>query len=348
MKRIWNFFASTGLTVALAVLICITASWGSVVCIRNPEVFRALDQAILFPWLLTVGRANLHLSLWIFILVILMALFALNTVVCTLDRLASIIKRKRPWQSFFPHIVHLGFLVALVGHLAGSTYGFRSPENFLFKGELTQVPDAEGLSVRLDDVEMSYSPSGDIDSLKTTVTLLEDDEEALTDAIEINGPLIYRGIAFYHVDGGTTPTGLVLDVDGETMGVKFGGSFTAPDGKRFFLGALYPDLALDEQGRPYSRSNRFRNPFQEIFSETLERAFLNVSRPGNNVTLAATTIGLRDYETTLYAVLAINRDPGIWFIIAGSSMLVIGMVLLLFLRGERGELVRQGPGDGNG
>jgi cytochrome c biogenesis protein ResB len=120
-------------------------------------------------------------------------LFALNTVICTLDRLYSIIKQKRPWQSFFPHIVHIGFLVALLGHLIGSVYGFKSQENIVFKGEPVPVPYTEGLSVRLEEVEVAYAPSGNLEMLKTTVTLLEGDKEALTDTIEINGPLIYKG-----------------------------------------------------------------------------------------------------------------------------------------------------------
>jgi cytochrome c biogenesis protein len=325
MKRIWEFFSSTALTIILAILICIVAAWGSVVCIRNSEFFQGLDRAVLLPWLFTEGTEALALTLWIFVLVFLIFFFALNTVICTLDRLYSIIKQKRPWQSFFPHIVHIGFLVALLGHLLGSSYGFRSSGNIVFKGEPLSVPHTEGLSVRLEDVEIDYTPSGDLERLKTTVTLLEGDKEALTDTIEINGPLIYRGIAFYHVDHGKTPTGLVLDVDGEKKSVKLGGSFITRDGRIFSLGALYPDFGV-----------------QEIISEWRERAFLNISVTGTFVTLGGKTITLKGYETTPFAILTINRDPGIWLMIAGSSILVLGMVLLLFLRGERGELVRHG------
>ena len=43
-------------------------------------------------------------------------------------------------------------------------------------------------------------------------------------------------------------------------------------------------------------------------------------------------------------MLTINKDPGITYIIIGSIVLVAGMALLLFFRGERAELVRQRPG----
>ncbi|MEK7689163.1 MAG: hypothetical protein AAB313_02775, partial [Deltaproteobacteria bacterium] len=87
MKSIWRFFASTELTIILLGLIVIDAAWGSIVSMKNPATFQALDQAILFPWLFSIGIAHLSISLWIFILVFLITIFAINTTVCTLDKL---------------------------------------------------------------------------------------------------------------------------------------------------------------------------------------------------------------------------------------------------------------------
>jgi cytochrome c biogenesis protein ResB len=333
MKRIWGFFSSTGLTVILATLICIDAAWGSVVCIRNPEVFQALDQAILMPWLFTAGIKDPGLSLWIFILVVLIFLFALNTAACTVDRLIGVVKRRSPLRSFFPHVVHVGFLVALLGHLLGSTYGFRSPGNILVKGEPVVVPHTKSLLIRLDDVAAGYSPAGELTSVRTFVTLLEGDKVLLSDMIQINDPLRYGGAVFYHADHGSFPTGLVVEVEGARRSVNFGGTFKGPDNTGFSLGSLYTDIAI-----------------QEIVTNSGESAFLSIARPGASVTLAGSTIRLVGYVTKPYAIITINRDPGIWFVIAGSSILVLGMVFLLFSKGERGELMnaahgRPGAGD---
>jgi cytochrome c biogenesis protein ResB len=314
-------------------LICIDAAWGSVVCIRNPEVFQALDQAILLPWLFTAGIKDPGLSLWIFILVGLIFLFALNTAVCTVDRLYAAVKHRTPLRSFFPHVVHVGFLVALLGHLLGSTYGFRSPGNILVEGEPVAVPHTKSLSIRLEDIATGYSPAGELTSVRTFVTLLEGDKVLLSEMIQINDPLIYRGTVFYHADHGTVPTGLVLEVDGQRKSVNFGGIFTGPDNKGFSLGSLYTDIAV-----------------QEIVTKGGKRAFLSIARPGASVTLGGSTIRLMDYVSKPYAIITINRDPGIWFVIAGSSILVLGMVFLLFSKGERGELMNAAhstPGAGD-
>lgn len=340
MKSIWRFFASTQLTILLAGLIILDAAWGSIISMKNPQVFQSLDQAILFPWLFSAGKANLNISLWIFILVFLTTIFAVNTIVCTLDKFYYVFKDKRPWQSLFPQIVHIGFLIALLGHLVGSIYGFRSPGNIVFQGQTIQVPSQSALLLRFDEIEMKTSRRTGLEDLKTKVALLKDEKEILKHDIQINGPLIYKGIAFYHADQGEAPTGLILKIGDEDFRIRFGEAFRTKQGATFKLSSIIPDFALDENGNPYSRTNEYRNPYQEIISFSGKKAWLPLSNIGSSIKLEGHTIELAGYINTPYVVLNINKDPGIGFIISGSAVLVIGMLLLLFLRGERAELVR--------
>lgn len=309
---------------------------------KHPQFYRALDQMILFPWLFSEGFSYITLTFWMYLLVFLVFLFTVNTAVCTIDKVYAILKNKRPWQSFFPHIVHIGFLIALLGHLAGSVGGFRSSGNLVFKGDSIPVPDESGLFLRLNDLEMKEGANGDLEHLRSNVTLLSADKsEILTGDIEINGPLIYKGVAFYHFDQGTSPSGIILRSGAEEMSVEFKNSFKTSDGAAFKLGNIYPDFALDADGRPMTRSANFRNPHIEVTAENGAAAFLDLSRSGTEVTVNGKTFRLIDYIISPYVVFSIHKDPGIWFIIAGSAVLVAGMVLLLFFRGERGELLRQ-------
>ena len=345
MTRLWNFLSSTVLTIVLAILICLNAVWGSLLTVDNPEFYSTLDSAILLPALGSMGSANLSLTLWIYILIVLVALFALNTFVCTIDRVYAIIRKKSPWQMILPHIVHVGFLIAALGHLLGSTYGFKSPDNLIMTGLTIPVPTVEGLKVRLDEVDVKATPDRrGIESLKTTVTLIEGDREVLTGVIEINGPLIYKGIAFYHINHGQMPTGLLLRAGNALKRVAFDSGFQVtdilPKAVSFRLGAMYPDFALDSSGSAYSRSGNFRNPYQEIISDSGERGYLNISRPGGSVTVDNVEIVLEDYMMSTYAVLAINKDPGIGLIIAGSLVLCLGIILIFIFRGGKSELMQ--------
>lgn len=344
MKYLWKIFSSTTLTVVLAILICVDAIWGSLLSVTNPPFYQWLDSAILLPALWEMGRANLSYTLWIYILIILIGLFALNTLVCTTDRVFSIIRTKSPWQTILPHIVHVGFLVALVGHLLGSSYGFKSPENFVMVGDSVPVPMTDGLSVRLDSVDVEVetkSGSRNITGLKSTVTIFDEGSEVLSGDIEMNGPLIYKGIAFYHMSHGQMPMGLLLRIDGAMKEVPFDSGFTTKKGKGFILGTIFPDFARDSSGKAYSRTSEFRNPYQEIISKGGTRGYLNISRPGEAVSIEDVEIVLQDYILKEYAVLGINKDPGIWFIIVGSSILTLGVILIFIFRGKRAELMRK-------
>lgn len=340
MARIWRFFSSVYLTVVLAALVCIVAAWGSVLSVRYPQFFRAFDQEVLLPFLASLGIEYISLTSWVWALIYLTALFGVNTVVCTADKVYSVLKNKKPLHSLFPHIVHVGFLIALLGHLVGSVWGFRSYGNFVFKGDSIPVPHTQNMFLRLDDTEMKVLASGELDSLTTRVTLLDKEGRELEKGdIGMNAPLIHDGVAFYHFDQGQSPSGLVLDVDGKTLEVELEGAFTSPDGAVLRLGDIYPDYAVDENGKPYNRSGEFANPHVEITGPH-GSAFLPIAMPGANVAAGGHSITLVDYVYSPYVIFIINKDPGISFIIAGSVVLVAGMVLLLFFRGERGELVR--------
>ncbi|MDP2689617.1 MAG: cytochrome c biogenesis protein ResB [Deltaproteobacteria bacterium] len=342
MKKLWFFFSSVRLTIALAALICMNAAWGSVLTMRYPRFYRGLDGQILLPWLLKDGPSYAGLTLWIYILVFLVFLFAVNTAVCTADKVYSIAKAKRPVRAFFPHIVHIGFFIALLGHLAGSAWGFKTYGHTVSKGSSITVPGEEGLELRLDNFEMRQTQTGDLEYLRSTVTLTREGREVLTDGIEINGPLLYKGLAFYHLDQGYSPEGVIIDTGKGEAEVRLGGSFTAPGGARYRLGDIFPDFAVDERGQAYSRSGSYRNPHIELIPEGGGKtAYLDVSGPGAVSVVNGAAITMKDYMMTPYVVLSINKDPGIWFIITGSSILVAGMVLLLFFRGERSELVRR-------
>ena len=96
MKRVYEFFSSTSLTVILSALIAAVAAAGSFFCNGESGVLprAGLRDA---SSVARCGRgrdiSELHSG---YILIVLIALFAINTSVCTFDRLYSIIKMKRP------------------------------------------------------------------------------------------------------------------------------------------------------------------------------------------------------------------------------------------------------------
>ncbi|MBI5233156.1 MAG: cytochrome c biogenesis protein ResB, partial [Deltaproteobacteria bacterium] len=70
------------------------------------------------------------------------------------------------------------------------------------------------------------------------------------------------------------------------------------------------------------------------------RAHLDLTRQGTTINISGSRITLMDFSLSQYAVLNINKDPGIWLIIIGSAILVAGIILIFIMRGDKAELVR--------
>lgn len=337
MKKLRGFFSSLILTVVLAILICLVAAVGSIITIRNPAIMSYLDHKVLIYGLGELsGRPEIY---WIILLTALIALFAINTFVCTLEKISAIVKNHLPWQKLLPQVVHIGFLIALVGHLAGSVAGFKSTGNVIFNGEATPVAAVKGLSVRLDDFTASNDELGYRDFMKTTVTLFRGDEKILTGDISINHPLIYKGIAFYYNDDGKTPTGIKILREGVMEELSFEGRPASAKAGALKITGFYPDFAIDSGGSPISRSDRFINPYVRLTMKG-DSAFLSIQDQGSSVSLRDETIRFAGFSLRPYVVLTINKDPGIWLVISGSLILLAGMILLLIFGGDKRELIR--------
>jgi hypothetical protein len=339
---IWNTLRSTYLTIIVAVLVCINTIWGSMMVVGNGDFFSEISHRLFMPWLLSrEAYSHLSLTLWIYILLGLVTIFAVNAVVCTIDKLYRIYSKGLPARAFLPQVVHIGFLIAMLGHLIGATSGFKSQGNFVLEGEGLYIEQAH-LKVTLDSLEQTFAPSGRPLSMVTALTIEDAGGVKTSGEISPNSPFIYKGTALYNESGGEFPTGLRLSVGPgtmDTMDVPFNGEFLA-EGVSFRLGRLYPDLGVAPDGSFYSRSMEYRNPYQEVIAEDGRKGMLALSRMGGSVTLNGREIILRDIIFKDYVVITAIKDSGIWFIGIGSFILVCGMLLILILNPERGELLR--------
>ncbi|MDD5773450.1 MAG: cytochrome c biogenesis protein ResB [bacterium] len=93
MKLIWKFFKSIRLTIYLCVIYIILSLWGSFSLQIDGDLYKTIDNEVLFNWLRQTGRPAINKTSWIFLLIINIVFLGINTLVCTIDRLANIWKR---------------------------------------------------------------------------------------------------------------------------------------------------------------------------------------------------------------------------------------------------------------
>ncbi len=111
---------------------------------------------------------------------------------------------KGRWSRTGVYIVHLSILVIFVGAIIGHFFGFKGsvmiPEMrsaqkvFGYKNEGSLQL---GFEIRCNAFTIEFYDNGMPKEYRSSLSVLEDGKEVLTKDIEVNSPLIYKGITFY-------------------------------------------------------------------------------------------------------------------------------------------------------
>jgi len=356
MKNIWKFFTSTRLAVVLTLLITINVLIGTLVLARSPEALGTINLEIFFYWLFSTGLSNPAASWWLFLLLALLVLFAVNTIVCTVDSISLMLGPRRGavrtrLRRILSQVIHLGFIIGLVGHLVSSTSGFRTANNRLFEGENIPLPQNSELSLRLNKLDVAFSNAGDMQRMDAYLSLIRDGKVVRDKVVRLNEPLLYQSNAVYFVHHGEVPGNMLFELSGdgapEVVKIKFNEtSGESNRGYRFRLGRLIPDLAMDSKGKVVSASKQSRNPALEVEIYKGEKFLLSgwvlLKYPDKMpILFDGLKLVFSGLTNRPYAVLTINKDPGITIVLAGALIFLTSLIGLLFVKGEGMELVRR-------
>ncbi|GMR07398.1 MAG: hypothetical protein BMS9Abin26_0401 [Gammaproteobacteria bacterium] len=354
MKKLWRFFTSTRLAVVLTLLITIDVLTGTILLSSYPEALGTIDLEIFFYWLFGTGLNNLAASWWIFLLLALLALFALNTIACTVDSISFMLRPRQgtarsKTRRILSQAIHLGFIIGLLGHLVSSTTGFRTMNNRIFEGDSIPVPQSNELSLRLNKLDVAFSNNGSMLRMDAYLSLMRDRKILREQIVKLNQPLLYQGNAVYITHHGKAPESMTFILSGkgvqEIVKIKVHErGATSDSGYTFRLGRLIPDFARDSNGKAYSASEQFRNPAMQITifrgEKFLVSGWFLLKYPDE---MPLEFDGLKLVFSGLaygpYAVLSINKDPGIVIVLTGALIFIISLIGLLFIKGERMELV---------
>jgi hypothetical protein len=147
VSRVWNSLGSVNLTIRLLVLLAVNLVIGSRYTRHLPTAFNDLNYQRFQDWLPGNGLTT---SWWVWTLFFLLSLFCVNTAVCTADRLAELMKKRkeRSPREFAvlvaPSIMHLCFLVIIAGHAVSQ-----------FTAETRQVAAVQGTTLSLPPASLT-------------------------------------------------------------------------------------------------------------------------------------------------------------------------------------------------
>ncbi|MBI5207829.1 MAG: cytochrome c biogenesis protein ResB [Candidatus Firestonebacteria bacterium] len=268
-KKIWNFFTSIKLTIYLGFMFIVVTVIGSFYIQNNSKFFAEIDMHVFRMWLQEATEQDFSKVWWIWAILFILFILAINTFVCSIDKIINIAKSlKNPqidispefidtlrtqsslilvkkdtslnefqntiteienifknkkyrtitnsgeagykiiygdkggWSKFAPYIVHLAFLLVLIGHLISSCAGLKIAGIPLFEGNPTPIPDIN-TSVKLNRIDFEYTDDmRNIKNYEADISILENGQY-INKRLKVNHPVFYKNsLTFYIVTYG--------------------------------------------------------------------------------------------------------------------------------------------------
>ena len=242
-------------------------------------------------------------------------------------------------------LTHISILIIVVGFAYGNYVGF---EDFVsgVPGEVVEVEKAD-FDLRVDDFEIDYRDDYSVEQYNSTLTVLEEEQEIKQEKIYVNRPLRYDGINFYQSTHGWTAKLTVESQDNnfqDTLRMYEGGHFHYPQkNKVVYFHSFYPDYDVGIDG-PINVSPKPNNPhFIWLLYVDNQMEDMFVSAPGEAIEYRDTMFKFHDYSQ--YTGLRVVHDPGVPVFIAGSILMLVGLILSFYLYPRRVWAVVSSQGD---
>ncbi len=249
--------------------------------------------------------------------------------------------QKGAWTRLGVYIVHLSFLIILIGAMIGKYSGLEAyvflPEGkegssnvFLRK---TQQPVPLGFKLQNDHFEKTFYPKGMIKQFHADLTVLDPEEEKpYKKSIVVNDPLTYKGFTFYM--GDTYPLDdFSLIISNRTTGMKqtFRRIPTGRDVVWEGTGASFriEEVKRDQDGAVQQVKIRFTadaNATPSIFWMK-DNTPVTIKQSGKEFTIS--------FHQLYSILLLVKKDPGVSVVYFGCIMMVVGIAISFFLSHKR-------------
>jgi cytochrome c biogenesis protein len=252
--------------------------------------------------------------------------------------------QKASWARLGVYVTHLSILIIIVGAIIGNLWGFKAYVNIAEGTEESRVwpqnggaPIDLGFAVRCDDFDVTYyEGSNRPKEFMSILDIVDGGREVVKDRkIIVNDPVSYQGITFYQSSYGpagdpTIRMRVKANDSGETLEV------TVPQGEHVALSGgytfaitgftpSYDQFGPAVQMHVNSPDGKHGNPFIVLqkFPD------FDVKRAG------VFSFSLLGYDQPQFTGLQVKKDPGVWVVWLGCTLLVVGSLVAFFLSHRR-------------
>ncbi len=205
--RIWHLAGNIYLTMGIIGCMVADLVWGYGKLKSHMDVFTPINDRGFLAWAATWGSESLSITLWLFILVGLMALLSVNTFVCTTDRVITLIRFRHRFKSawrfflkFGPHVMHYAMLIMFLGYLVSYLYSGTHLGKVLLPGKTITV---DRVSITLKKLDIDYyegdrMPHFQKRAIAVSAALeFSDGETHKSGVLSYNRPALFRGYSVH-------------------------------------------------------------------------------------------------------------------------------------------------------
>ncbi len=258
--------------------------------------------------------------------------------------------QKMPYCRLGVYVVHFSIIIVFIGAMIGSFFGFKGFTNIVEGSSVSQAfnPRTEkaidlGFALKCEKFSVSFYDTGAPKEFKSILTVLENGQPVpgyINIPVIVNSPLTYKGITFYQASYGPAGEGAVhhltvrnkLGGTPQPLAVRQGESAPLPGGGfirvleavpevKMFMPQLSGAAAKVEIVTPGGAPQQF-----VLFQKYPK---FDEHRGGD---LVFTYDGS---EEKYYTGLQVAKDPGVWVVWLGCSLMVAGICLAFFFSHKR-------------
>ncbi len=184
-------------------------------------------------------------------------------------------------------------------------------------------------TVRCDKFDVSFYDTGAPKEFRSDLTIIDKGRVALESPIVVNEPLTYGGITFYQASYGTTlkDARIELTPDGDSekaivLDLPFLESVTIPGtGERLTIIEYEPDLMKFGQAIEIRAEKEGQPPSTQ---------WILADRPFHGNRIENYQVRVLSTNKARYTGLEVKKDPGIWFVWFGFSLMTLATGLTFY------------------
>jgi cytochrome c biogenesis protein len=251
--------------------------------------------------------------------------------------------QKAAYARFGVYVTHSSILIIFIGAIIGTLWGYKAFVN-ITEGTATDKvwprgsnePIDLGFSVRCDEFTVSYYEGSRRPREFRSLLTVTDGGKIITEkrSVIVNDPLTYKGITFYQSSYG--PAGdPVFDFKVRVKATGEVVNITARQGQRVQL-----------PGGGAFRVVDFTPSYQNFGPGARLEVFPEGGKPSSFIVLQAFpdfdaqrggvySFSMVDFKQRFYTGLQVAKDPGVWVVWVGCTLMVLGSMIAFFLSHRR-------------